>query len=97
MKELFKKRITVSDKIRTLTDKIVLVTGKQESEYYAILNHKINKVVFNTSHTDIRNDATDEQFTLLNKLIDTMIIYIDEGIDATPQSILDRVLKVKLL
>lgn len=96
MKELFKKRITVSDKIRTLTDKIVEKFGSQDSSYFMKFNYLINQKVFGNNYQGIRDDATEEEFNKISKLIDTMLIYITEGIDSDVQCILNRISKIIL-
>lgn len=96
MKELFKKRITVSDKIRTLTDKIVEKFGSQDSSYFMRFNYLINQKIFGNNYQGIRDDATEEQFNNICKLIDTMLIYINEGIDSNIQAVLNRINKINL-
>ena len=81
LQELYKKRITISNKQRELTDTIVKVLGKPEdANFYAILGYEINMRVFGKSYTGIRNEATDEQYEALIKLLSGLSFMIANGL-----------------
>lgn len=71
LQELFKKRITLSEKQRELADIIVEKIGKPENyQFYAFLGFTLNEKIFGKSYKGIRDTATKEQFETMIKLID---------------------------
>ncbi len=98
IKELFKHRITISEKQRQLTNLIVSYLGKPTyNNFYAILNHEINTYVFGTSYVGIRNDnVSEEQFNTLVKLIDTLLMFIKNYIITDHYTLISKIKDISL-
>jgi hypothetical protein len=95
LQELFKHRITISDKIRKLTDKIVERFGKQEAHYYMMLNYHLNLKVYGSNHSDIRNESTKEEYDKMVKIIDKLVMMIEEEMFTTAESIINKIQSLK--
>lgn len=93
--KLFELRITISDKIRKLTDKIVERFGKQEAHYYMMLNYHLNLKVYGSNHQDMRNESTKEEYDKMVKIIDKLVMMIEEDMFTTAASVINKIQSLK--
>ena len=97
LKELYKKRIDISDLQTALTDAIIENLGKPtDSQFYSILGYEINQYVFNKSYIGIRNDADEEEFNRLTKLLNGLIFLIKNNIILSHVHLISKIKEIKL-
>ena len=96
IKELFKKRISLSDEQRKLTDVIVKYLGQPENQFYSFLGYTLNCKIFGKHEIGIRDTATDQQFEDMLKLMKLLQSSIEIGFINSYQSIFDTIERFNL-
>ena len=94
--KLFESRIIISSGIRELTDKITSVFGSQSEDYFTRLNVALNVKIFGRSEKDIRNTSTKEQYDKLEKLMKTLVIFLEQNIFDFADEVINKISRINI-